>query len=213
MAPELKGLVLNACRTEQMARRIHSSLPHLAIVCWSSVVHDGAAKTFSSGFFKAFADGAPGATSVSTAFDAGRAAFLRAGYCEGDPEAYLHPPGHEHRCVKFPQWRSCPGCNPPVHGSPCLVNNANKAKQAAAAAAAAEVRRAEERRAEREAAAKAAAEKKAAAEAAATATIRAHLNRGVAKPDDEAVKERSLERGRGPRERRRKEQYERHRGD
>ena len=125
MAPELKGLVLNACFTVEMAHHIHQSLPHLSIVCWQGKVHDGAAKVFAGGLFKAIADGAEGATSVATAFDAGRAAFLRAGYREGNPDLYLHPPGHVHLSVnKIRDWRSCPGCNPPVHGEPRLVSKA-----------------------------------------------------------------------------------------
>lgn len=125
MAPELKGLVLNACFTVEMAHHIHQSLPHLSIVCWQGKVHDGAAKVFAGGLFKAIADGAEGATSVATAFDAGRAAFLRAGYREGNPDLYLHPPGHVHLSVnKIRDWRLCPGCNPPVHGEPRLVSKA-----------------------------------------------------------------------------------------
>ena len=126
MAPELKGLVLNACSTVEMARRIHQSLPHLSIVCWEGKVLDGAAKVFAGGLFKAIADGAEGATSVATAFDAGRAAFLRAGYREGNPDLYLHPPGHGHLSLgkNLYPWKSCPGCNPPVHGEPRLVSKA-----------------------------------------------------------------------------------------
>ena len=118
--PRAQGIVFNACCTEPMARLIHRDLPSLAIVCWRSIVEDKAAKAFSRGFFAAIAEGAPGAVSVHRAFDAGRAAFLRAGYCEGDPAAYLHEPTHEHvRTRRFV--RTCIGCKPPVHGQPCLV--------------------------------------------------------------------------------------------
>ena len=40
---------------------------------------------------------------------------------EGDPDAFLHPPTHEHSRVKPAGWRKCEGCNPPVHGDPVLV--------------------------------------------------------------------------------------------
>ena len=120
-APELKGLVLNACRTRLIGAAIHDSLPHLAVVCWKGVVLDGAAKAFAHGFFTAIADGPEGSVSVATAFDAGRAAFLRKGYVEGDPEAYLHAREHEHWRVKFPGRKTCVGCNPPVHGEPVLI--------------------------------------------------------------------------------------------
>jgi len=194
MAPELKGLVLNACHTSQMARRIHQSLPHLAIVCWEGPVLDGAAKEFSRGFFSAFADSAPGATSVSTAFDAGRAAFLRAGWAEGNPADYLHPPGHEHHQMRAARivfdWKNC---NPPVHGVPCLVAKSTWAAQAAAAARVAQARKAEERKAEKEAAARAMAEKALAAEEAAEGP----------RPDDEAAGQQAMrpERGRPSRDR------------
>jgi len=66
---------------------------------------------------------ASAAVVVATAFDAGRAAFLKAGYREGDPDDYLHLPTHEH-CTAASRpagWKKCPGCNPPVHGEPVLV--------------------------------------------------------------------------------------------
>ena len=123
-APELIGLFLNACRTEELARKIHEELPHLSVVCWRSRTLDAAAKAFSRGFFEAIAAGDEGTVSVGTAFDAGRALFLRAGFKEGDPDDYLHPLNHEH-CLRRPQeWRQCSGCNPPVHGEPALVSKA-----------------------------------------------------------------------------------------
>ena len=120
LAPELKGILLNACGTEPMARLIQKDLPSLAIVCWRSIVEDKAAKAFSRGFYAAIAEGAPGAVSVHRAFDAGRAAFLRAGFSEGDPATYLHDRMHEH--VRFRRFvPTCHGCKPPVHGQPVLV--------------------------------------------------------------------------------------------
>ena len=52
-------------------------------------------------------------------FDAGRAQMSLSGFCEGDPDDYLHPAGHEH--LRAPRRRDCPGCNPPVHGEVVLV--------------------------------------------------------------------------------------------
>ena len=133
VAPELRGLLLNACRTEPIANEIHRALPHLSVVCWRSIVHDTAAKVFSKGFYSAIAEKEEGVVSVSTAFDAGRAAFLRAGYREGNPEDYLHPPGHPHTQQRIPGWKQCPGCNPPVHGLPVLVSRAPPQQQHARA--------------------------------------------------------------------------------
>ena len=36
IAPELRGILLNACHTEGIAIDIVTSLPHLSIVCWRS---------------------------------------------------------------------------------------------------------------------------------------------------------------------------------
>ena len=126
-APELRGLILNACQTEELGRSIHASLPHLSIVCWRGRVLDAAAKTFMRGFSTAIASRPEGSTSVATAFEAGRAAFLRARYVEGDVDDYLHRPDHPHRRVHPKEWRLCTGCNPPVHGTPILVTKARPA--------------------------------------------------------------------------------------
>ena len=123
-APRLVGLVLNACNSEAIARRIHEQLPHLAITCWRGLALDQAAKAFSRGFYTAIARGEEGQVSVATAFDAGRALFLQSGYREGDPADYLHSPAHEHRSRRPPNWRECQGCLPPVHGEPILVSKA-----------------------------------------------------------------------------------------
>ena len=37
IAPELRGILLNACHTEGIAIEIVTSLPHLSIVCWRSL--------------------------------------------------------------------------------------------------------------------------------------------------------------------------------
>uniref|UniRef100_A0A7S3B1C5 Protein kinase domain-containing protein n=1 Tax=Haptolina ericina TaxID=156174 RepID=A0A7S3B1C5_9EUKA len=141
-APELLGILLNACRSERIAREIQSQLPHLSVVCWRGLAADAAAKAFSKGFYTALAEGMQ--VPITTAFDAGRASLLRAGYKEGDPEDYLHPSSHMHRNPEWHQrpaevegWermgeldrrrakeavmRACPGCCPPVHGEVILV--------------------------------------------------------------------------------------------
>ena len=130
LAPELRGIFLNACNTESMARLIHRYLPQLSIVCWGSVVENKAATAFSKGFFGAIAADEPGAVSVRRAFDAGVHAFQRANFCEGDPCAYLHDASHEHRRAgRF--FRNCPGCKPPVHGVPVLISPGVDASRAA----------------------------------------------------------------------------------
>jgi len=54
------------------------------IICWRTLAADAAAKSFSRGFYQALAKG--GGVAISVAFNAGKAAFLRAGYHEGDPD-------------------------------------------------------------------------------------------------------------------------------
>ena len=71
--------------------------------------------SFSCGFYSALAKD----ESPAVAFDAGRAQMSLSGFCEGDPDDYLHPAGHEH--LRAPRRRDCPGCNPPVHGEVVLV--------------------------------------------------------------------------------------------
>ena len=128
IAPELRGILLNACHTEGIAVDIVTNLPHLSVVCWRTLVDDRAAKVFSRGFYTAIAQGGEGRVSVRDAFDAGRAAFLRAGFCEGDPLSYLHKPDHPHRAAGC-YFKTCYGCRPPVHGTPRLVSKATLAAE------------------------------------------------------------------------------------
>ena len=61
---------------------------------------------------------------IRSAFDAGVKRFQLEGYSQGNPEDYLHPIGHPHACAERrlqPNWRSCPGCCPPVHGEMVLL--------------------------------------------------------------------------------------------
>ena len=76
---------------------------------------DAAALAFPMGFYASLAKDEPPAV----AFDAGRAQMSLSGFCEGDPDDYLHPVGHEH--LRAPRRRECAGCNPPVHGEVVLV--------------------------------------------------------------------------------------------
>eukprot|EP00965_Chrysotila_dentata_P192177 6175017-Pleurochrysis_carterae.AAC.5 len=104
--------------------QVHRALPHLSFVCWRTLALNAAAKVFSLGFYEALARGER--VPVDTAFEAGRARLLRAGYKEGDPEDHLHHPDHPHPKTDFRRcpdgaWRKCWGCNPPVHGQPVLV--------------------------------------------------------------------------------------------
>ena len=52
-----QGLLLNACKSERIAREVHLSLPHLSIVCWRGLAADAAAKAFARGFYAALASG------------------------------------------------------------------------------------------------------------------------------------------------------------
>mmetsp|Transcript_4444 Transcript_4444/g.13297 ORF Transcript_4444/g.13297 Transcript_4444/m.13297 type:complete len:403 (+) Transcript_4444:58-1266(+) len=133
-APELTAVFLNACKTEKLAHALRRSLPHLSVVCWRTLAADPAAKAFSRGFYQALStrDG----VAMATAFDAGRAAFLRDGFVEGDPDDYLHPRSHEHctkewRLANRETWKSCIHCNPPVHGIPILVSGGTRTPPAA----------------------------------------------------------------------------------
>ena len=56
--------------------------------------------------------GAEGA--IREAFNAGCASFEAAGYRFGDPQEYLHPPGHPHWAR--PDFANCRSCTPPVQG-------------------------------------------------------------------------------------------------
>ena len=57
--------------------------------------------------------------SVEVAFRAGCECFMQHGFKFGDPEAYLHPPGHPHNYR--PEFATCEGCTPPVHGNVMLL--------------------------------------------------------------------------------------------
>ncbi len=125
-APELQSVVLNACKTEALGLRLRALLPHLSVIAWRTLALDAAVKAFSRGFYQSLARG--NAVPFAAAFAAGRASMLAAGFCEGDPEEHRHHPAHEHLAPGWrrahPEWRRCPGCNPPVHGEPVLLTGA-----------------------------------------------------------------------------------------
>lgn len=132
-APQLRAVFLNACKTESLAYALRAELPHLSVVCWRTLAADAAAKAFSRGFYQALARGE--GVAIATAFSAGKAAFLRAGYAEGDPDDYLHSREHAHRTREWrmanrESWRGCIHCNPPVHGMPVLVSGGTRTPKA-----------------------------------------------------------------------------------
>ena len=65
--------------------------------------------------------GAP--LSVEEAFEAGCISFMDQDFTFGDPEDYLHPPGHPHNYR--PEYATCEHCTPPVHGE-CMLLRADE---------------------------------------------------------------------------------------
>ena len=53
----LRCVVLNGCQTDEIGRQLVRALPRLAVVCWSSVAEDSAARAFAVGFYAAIAEG------------------------------------------------------------------------------------------------------------------------------------------------------------
>ncbi|KAJ1633118.1 hypothetical protein T492DRAFT_8430 [Pavlovales sp. CCMP2436] len=99
--PRLQCIFLNACCSASLARRIVIALPHLRVICWTTLVDDRAATAFSTGFYdylgsmlreRPGADGAAGARGADTierAFRAASDAFAREGFVFGDPQPWL----------------------------------------------------------------------------------------------------------------------------
>ena len=52
----LKCVVLNGCQTDEIGRHLVRALPKIAVVCWSSVAEDSAARAFAVGFYAAIAE-------------------------------------------------------------------------------------------------------------------------------------------------------------
>ena len=58
---------------------------------------------------------------IEDAFKAGCDSFIQQGFRFGDPEEFLHPPGHPHNYR--PDYAQCDGCTPPVHGECILLQS------------------------------------------------------------------------------------------
>ena len=52
-AARLQCCFLNGCHTGELGHSIVSKLPHLQVICWSSVAEDAAARSFALGFYDA----------------------------------------------------------------------------------------------------------------------------------------------------------------
>ena len=136
----LTCIVLNACSSIDIGMAIVSAFPHVAVVCWSTVTEDSAARAFLVGFMTKLAAehehrasavlpgwlGAPwagpldGLDLVMAAFEAGCASFAKEGFQFGNPADWLHPPGHEH--WRRPRFKTCRSCAPPVQGRAVLLH-------------------------------------------------------------------------------------------
>ena len=122
LAPRLQCVALNGCETAELGYQIVSELPWLRVICWSTLAEDAAARAFAQGFYDAV--GAfisnNGEVQLELAYLSGLDRFFDEGFVLGDPAQYLHPAGHPH--TRSPQFQSCPGCCPPVHGVVSLLS-------------------------------------------------------------------------------------------
>ncbi len=83
----LKCVFLNGCKTKRIAKQIVEELPHLTVICWTTVVEDKAALRFLAGFYDYLGkilnevqlERKP--IDLDAAFDAGVAEFERCRYC------------------------------------------------------------------------------------------------------------------------------------
>ncbi|KAL1495167.1 hypothetical protein AB1Y20_017032 [Prymnesium parvum] len=123
VAPRLQCVFLNGCCTAELGYQIVQEIPELMVICWSTITEDASARVFAQGFYDAvgafIADG--DSVQLELAFWAGLERFRKEDYRLGDPEAFLHPPGHPH-LRHLPQ-PNCDGCHPPVHGCVVLFKN------------------------------------------------------------------------------------------
>ena len=135
----LESVFLCGCNTVEFAYHLLRAAPTLEVICWTTIVEDSAARTFSTGFYASIADPVkpasrnrcarcPGSrrrekgnppSRNEVAFWAGCKAFTEAGFGFGDPSEYLHRVGHPHRTR--PEFNTCQGCTPPVQGMPVLL--------------------------------------------------------------------------------------------
>ena len=132
----LQCVVLNGCKTEEIGRHLLTVADRISVVCWSTLAEDNAARAFSLGFYEEVHNllererkvaqllrsrrsrGPLLAKDLKAAFIAGCSTFCKQGFAFGDPEAWFHPKGHPHNYC--PEYTSCDGCTPPVHGE-CLL--------------------------------------------------------------------------------------------
>ena len=117
----LRCVVLNGCRTSNLAADIVCSIPQIAVICWSSLAEDSAARAFARGLYDHIGSAllTSGTFDLRQAYLAGFQAFIKSGYVYGDPAQYAHPPSHQH--LQRPSFTNCIGCCPPVHGCPVLL--------------------------------------------------------------------------------------------
>ena len=110
--------------------------PLLTLVCWGSIVEDGAARAFASGFYRSIASHLVSRQEldIELAYLAGLATFEEEGFAWGNPSSFLHPAGHPH--TQRPCFVGCDGCSPPVHGQPVLLRNVDGKVQVRTGAAA-----------------------------------------------------------------------------
>lgn len=118
IAPRLRLIFLNGCKTAELGHTIVSAEPRLAVVCWATIVEDAAARAFAQGFYDAIGDHlkrSDDPPDLLTAFRSGLERFATDGGKLGNPEHYLHQDPHHPHMLR-PDFRGCEGCQPPVHG-------------------------------------------------------------------------------------------------
>ena len=92
--PRLQCVFLNACCSASLARQIVTELPHLRVICWTTLVDDRAATAFSKGFYDYLGSELSAGTAgqgdvIARAFRAAAEAFAHAGFTFGDPAPWL----------------------------------------------------------------------------------------------------------------------------
>lgn len=102
---KLECVFLNACLTSPLAFAVMRALPHLHVICWSSITEDSAARYLSAGFADAIGEdlregavGGPPELRLRRAFARGCDAFLSVGCRFGDPVSAARHRGFPPRC-------------------------------------------------------------------------------------------------------------------
>jgi hypothetical protein len=124
--------VLSCCKTDVFGRKIVDSFQSGSrkpfIIVFRSLIEDDAGTMFMSGIFHFLNERASELKAADT--DHKKELFLQMfktavdhmknnGFATGDPESYLHPPGHPHM---YKPDLKCNGCTPPVYGLPAFWN-------------------------------------------------------------------------------------------